>query len=194
MSKSCKFEITLWTCTHRRNWSLCLLFLLCIQTAWCPWWWRGSPPISSCCRPGWATSGRCSMTPGSRVVMLKMKWPSRTSPETSSTYRRWWWWLPLLGRYTNKAAPPHCLFVEESFISSLREKSSSVLPLTLCFFFVKLFGIDSKTGSILWRHYLNNVPANAVFKLVVQRTTAHFPHPAQCTLLIKDKVSNNLII
>uniref|UniRef100_A0A3Q0SZM5 ER membrane protein complex subunit 1 n=1 Tax=Amphilophus citrinellus TaxID=61819 RepID=A0A3Q0SZM5_AMPCI len=51
----------------------------------------------------------------------------------------------------------------------------------------KLFGIDSKTGSILWRHYLDNVPSNAVFKLMVQRTTAHFPHPPQCTLLIKDK-------
>ncbi|XP_005733075.1 ER membrane protein complex subunit 1 isoform X1 [Pundamilia nyererei] len=51
----------------------------------------------------------------------------------------------------------------------------------------KLFGIDSKTGSILWRHYLNDVPSNAAFKLMVQRTTAHFPHPPQCTLLIKDK-------
>uniref|UniRef100_A0A3P8T7Z9 ER membrane protein complex subunit 1 n=1 Tax=Amphiprion percula TaxID=161767 RepID=A0A3P8T7Z9_AMPPE len=51
----------------------------------------------------------------------------------------------------------------------------------------KLFGIDSKTGGILWRHYLDNVPPNAAFKLMVQRTTAHFPHPPQCTLLIKDK-------
>nr|XP_061802495.1 ER membrane protein complex subunit 1-like [Nerophis lumbriciformis] len=53
----------------------------------------------------------------------------------------------------------------------------------------KLFGIDSKTGTILWRHYLENVPSNAAFKLMVQRTTAHFPHPPQCTLLIKDKDS-----
>ncbi|KAM9786088.1 ER membrane protein complex subunit 1 [Neosynchiropus ocellatus] len=51
----------------------------------------------------------------------------------------------------------------------------------------KLFGIDSKTGSVLWKHYLNNIPSNAAFKLMVQRTTAHFPHPPQCTLLIKDK-------
>ncbi|XP_037629125.1 ER membrane protein complex subunit 1 isoform X1 [Sebastes umbrosus] len=51
----------------------------------------------------------------------------------------------------------------------------------------KLFGIDSKTGSILWRHYLDYIPSNAAFKLMVQRTTAHFPHPPQCTLLIKDK-------
>ena len=52
----------------------------------------------------------------------------------------------------------------------------------------QLFGIDSKTGTIVWKHYLENVPANAAFKLMVQRTTAHFPHPPQCTLLIKDKV------
>lgn len=51
----------------------------------------------------------------------------------------------------------------------------------------KLFGIDSRTGSILWKNYLENVPSNAAFKLMVQRTTAHFPHPPQCTLLIKDK-------
>ncbi|XP_013857129.1 ER membrane protein complex subunit 1 isoform X1 [Austrofundulus limnaeus] len=53
----------------------------------------------------------------------------------------------------------------------------------------KLFGIDSKTGSILWKHYLENIPDNAAFNLMVQRTTAHFPHPPQCTLLIKDKDS-----
>ncbi|KAK7896703.1 hypothetical protein WMY93_022028 [Mugilogobius chulae] len=51
----------------------------------------------------------------------------------------------------------------------------------------KLFGIDSKTGTIVWKHYLENVPSNAAFNLMVQRTTAHFPHPPQCTLLIKDK-------
>uniref|UniRef100_A0AAY4DFX6 ER membrane protein complex subunit 1 n=1 Tax=Denticeps clupeoides TaxID=299321 RepID=A0AAY4DFX6_9TELE len=51
----------------------------------------------------------------------------------------------------------------------------------------KLFGIDSKSGTILWKHYLQNVQPNAAFKLMVQRTTAHFPHPPQCTLLIKDK-------
>ncbi|XP_030624963.1 ER membrane protein complex subunit 1 [Chanos chanos] len=51
----------------------------------------------------------------------------------------------------------------------------------------KLFGIDSKSGTILWKHYLKDVQPNAAFKLVIQRTTAHFPHPPQCTLLIKDK-------
>eukprot|EP00063_Salmo_salar_P014844 XP_013989679.1 PREDICTED: ER membrane protein complex subunit 1-like [Salmo salar] len=57
----------------------------------------------------------------------------------------------------------------------------------LSLFWFQLFGIDSKSGSILWKHYLENVQPNAAFKLVVQRTTAHFPHPPQCTLLIKDK-------
>ncbi|XP_036447416.1 ER membrane protein complex subunit 1 [Colossoma macropomum] len=51
----------------------------------------------------------------------------------------------------------------------------------------KLFGIDSKSGTVLWKQYLENVQPNSVFKLMVQRTTAHFPHPPQCTLLIKDK-------
>ncbi|XP_043081217.1 ER membrane protein complex subunit 1 isoform X2 [Puntigrus tetrazona] len=51
----------------------------------------------------------------------------------------------------------------------------------------KLFGIDSKSGTILWKQYLENIQPNSVFKLIVQRTTAHFPHPPQCTLLIKSK-------
>ncbi|TRY87079.1 hypothetical protein DNTS_009164 [Danionella cerebrum] len=53
----------------------------------------------------------------------------------------------------------------------------------------KLFGIDSKSGTILWKQYLENIKPDSVFKLVVQRTTAHFPHPPQCTLLIKEKVT-----
>lgn len=59
----------------------------------------------------------------------------------------------------------------------------------LLFFPTQLFGIDSKSGTILWKQYLENIQPNSVFKLIVQRTTAHFPHPPQCTLLIKDKVS-----
>ncbi|KAM4650502.1 ER membrane protein complex subunit 1 isoform 2-T2 [Discoglossus pictus] len=51
----------------------------------------------------------------------------------------------------------------------------------------KLFGIESSSGSILWKFYLQGVKAGASFKLLVQRTTAHFPHPPQCTLLVKDK-------
>ncbi|KAF4801416.1 ER membrane protein complex subunit 1 isoform X1 [Turdus rufiventris] len=51
----------------------------------------------------------------------------------------------------------------------------------------KLFGIESSSGTILWKQYLRNVRPGSSFKLMVQRTTAHFPHPPQCTLLIKDK-------
>uniref|UniRef100_A0A8C4MFW0 ER membrane protein complex subunit 1 n=1 Tax=Equus asinus asinus TaxID=83772 RepID=A0A8C4MFW0_EQUAS len=51
----------------------------------------------------------------------------------------------------------------------------------------KLFGIESSSGTILWKQYLTNVKPDSSFKLMVQRTTAHFPHPPQCTLLVKDK-------
>ncbi|XP_054857363.1 ER membrane protein complex subunit 1 [Eublepharis macularius] len=51
----------------------------------------------------------------------------------------------------------------------------------------KLFGIESSSGTILWKQYLQDVRPGSSFKLVVQRTTAHFPHPPQCTLLVKDK-------
>ena len=67
-------------------------------------------------------------------------------------------------------------------------KTTGQLQKLFSMFAPQLFGIDSKTGTIVWKHYLENVPANAAFKLMVQRTTAHFPHPPQCTLLIKDKV------
>ncbi|XP_063292292.1 ER membrane protein complex subunit 1 [Pelobates fuscus] len=51
----------------------------------------------------------------------------------------------------------------------------------------KLFGIESSSGSILWKFYLQGVHAGSSFKLLIQRTTAHFPHPPQCTLVVKDK-------
>ncbi|XP_051786838.1 ER membrane protein complex subunit 1 isoform X1 [Erpetoichthys calabaricus] len=53
----------------------------------------------------------------------------------------------------------------------------------------KLFGMESSSGTILWKHYLPGIHRTASLKLVVQRTTAHFPHPPQCTLLIKNKES-----
>lgn len=56
-------------------------------------------------------------------------------------------------------------------------------------FILQLFGIESSSGTILWKQYLPNVKPDSSFKLMVQRTTAHFPHPPQCTLLLKDKVS-----
>lgn len=55
-------------------------------------------------------------------------------------------------------------------------------------FFLQLFGIESSSGTILWKQYLPSVKPDSSFKLMVQRTTAHFPHPPQCTLLVKDKV------
>ncbi|KAJ6656878.1 hypothetical protein lerEdw1_003209 [Lerista edwardsae] len=51
----------------------------------------------------------------------------------------------------------------------------------------KLFGIESRSGTILWKQFLQDVRPGSSFKLMVQRTTAHFPHPPQCTLLVKDK-------
>ncbi|XP_048375380.1 ER membrane protein complex subunit 1 isoform X2 [Sphaerodactylus townsendi] len=51
----------------------------------------------------------------------------------------------------------------------------------------KLFGIESSSGTILWKQHLQGVKPGSSFKLMVQRTTAHFPHPPQCTLLVKDK-------
>ncbi|KAK1340428.1 hypothetical protein QTO34_018998 [Cnephaeus nilssonii] len=55
------------------------------------------------------------------------------------------------------------------------------------FVYLELFGIESSSGTILWKQYLPNVKPDSSFKLMVQRTTAHFPHPPQCTLLVKDK-------
>lgn len=63
------------------------------------------------------------------------------------------------------------------------------LTLVLLCLSAQLFGIESSSGTILWKQYLRNVRPGASFKLMVQRTTAHFPHPPQCTLLVKDKVS-----
>ena len=55
--------------------------------------------------------------------------------------------------------------------------------------------MDSMKGRIIWQHFIPNL---APFKrfgqdtllLLVQRTTAHFPHTPQCVLLGTHKVSN----
>uniref|UniRef100_H2ZLW2 ER membrane protein complex subunit 1 n=1 Tax=Ciona savignyi TaxID=51511 RepID=H2ZLW2_CIOSA len=51
-----------------------------------------------------------------------------------------------------------------------------------------LFGIDSLSGDIVWRHYIPNLEKSARwnFYFYVQRTTAHFPHPPQMALLALD--------
>lgn len=68
------------------------------------------------------------------------------------------------------------------------ECERSVLNFWFCSISAQLFGIESSSGTILWKQYLRNVRPGASLKLMVQRTTAHFPHPPQCTLLVKDKV------
>ncbi|XP_056128948.1 ER membrane protein complex subunit 1 [Lampris incognitus] len=97
-------------------------------------------------------------------------------------------WVAHLWKLFYDARKPHSQVKNEVSIENLsRDEFNLQKMMVMVTASGKLFGIDSKTGTILWRHYLDNVPSNAVFKLMVQRTTAHFPHPPQCTLLIKDK-------
>nr|CAD7196530.1 unnamed protein product [Timema douglasi] len=58
----------------------------------------------------------------------------------------------------------------------------------------KLFGIDNLSGEILWQRrledaspFLDQATDRKHMVLYVQRTTRHFPHPAQCLLLFQDK-------
>ncbi|ESP01145.1 hypothetical protein LOTGIDRAFT_238345, partial [Lottia gigantea] len=60
----------------------------------------------------------------------------------------------------------------------------------------KIFGIRSHTGKIVWQHYLSDlVPYNKFGELsmllLIQRTTAHFPHPPQCAIIGKNKRTGN---
>uniref|UniRef100_A0A8K9XQ59 ER membrane protein complex subunit 1 n=1 Tax=Oncorhynchus mykiss TaxID=8022 RepID=A0A8K9XQ59_ONCMY len=97
-------------------------------------------------------------------------------------------WLAHLWKLFYEARKPHGQVKNEVTIETLsRDEFNLQKMMVMVTASGKLFGIDSKSGSILWKHYLENVQPNAVFKLIVQRTTAHFPHPPQCTLLIKDK-------
>nr|CAD7428540.1 unnamed protein product [Timema monikensis] len=59
----------------------------------------------------------------------------------------------------------------------------------------KLFGIDNLSGEILWQRrledatpFLDQTTDRKHMVLYVQRTTRHFPHPAQCLLLFQDKL------
>uniref|UniRef100_H3D366 ER membrane protein complex subunit 1 n=1 Tax=Tetraodon nigroviridis TaxID=99883 RepID=H3D366_TETNG len=97
-------------------------------------------------------------------------------------------WISHLWKLFYDARKPHSQVKNDVTIENLsRDEFNLQKMMVMVTASGKLFGIDSKTGVILWRHYLDDIPANAVFKLMVQRTTAHFPHPPQCTLLIKDK-------
>uniref|UniRef100_A0A673WPX7 ER membrane protein complex subunit 1 n=1 Tax=Salmo trutta TaxID=8032 RepID=A0A673WPX7_SALTR len=97
-------------------------------------------------------------------------------------------WLAHLWKLFYEARKPRSQVKNEVTIETLsRDEFNLQKMMVMVTASGKLFGIDSKSGSILWKHYLENVQPNAAFKLVVQRTTAHFPHPPQCTLLIKDK-------
>ncbi|XP_022100616.1 ER membrane protein complex subunit 1-like [Acanthaster planci] len=60
----------------------------------------------------------------------------------------------------------------------------------------KIFGLDSEDGSLVWTTYLSilqssDIPGHNQVLLFVRRTTAHFPHPPQCTVTGIHKVSGN---
>ncbi|KAL1020636.1 hypothetical protein UPYG_G00002730 [Umbra pygmaea] len=97
-------------------------------------------------------------------------------------------WIAHLWKMFYEARKPRSQIKNEITIETLsRDEFNLQKMMVMVTASGKLFGIDSKSGTILWKHYLEDVPLNAAFKLIVQRTTAHFPHPPQCTLLIKDK-------
>ncbi|KRX26511.1 ER membrane protein complex subunit 1 [Trichinella nelsoni] len=61
-----------------------------------------------------------------------------------------------------------------------------------------IFGIDSSHGDVLWKLYIRDaVPFthNQIwFPIFVQRTTAFYPYPAQCAVVMKHKHSGNALI
>ncbi|XP_049962865.1 ER membrane protein complex subunit 1 isoform X2 [Schistocerca serialis cubense] len=62
----------------------------------------------------------------------------------------------------------------------------------------KVFGIDNLSGEIIWKRYLEDVttftsPSQPML-LFVQRTTRHFPYPAQCALVAKHKVTGEGVL
>ncbi|CAH1784560.1 unnamed protein product [Owenia fusiformis] len=63
----------------------------------------------------------------------------------------------------------------------------------------KVFGLYSSTGKIVWRHMLHDVTpfsryGSPMLALLVQRTTAHFPHQPQCVVIGKHKVTGNGVL
>ncbi|XP_030843106.1 ER membrane protein complex subunit 1 [Strongylocentrotus purpuratus] len=62
----------------------------------------------------------------------------------------------------------------------------------------KIFGLDSKDGTIVWDHFLPNLApfetsGKLSMPLFVQRTTAHFPNPPQCNLVGKNMMTGQAI-
>lgn len=58
----------------------------------------------------------------------------------------------------------------------------------------KLFGIDNLSGEIVWQRRLDNIASQNEMVLYVQRTTRHFPHPAQCALLAQHEVTGEGVL
>lgn len=61
----------------------------------------------------------------------------------------------------------------------------------------KVFGIDNISGKHHWQLYLNNVEEFAngeQMRLMIQRTSKHFPLQALCTIVAKDKFTGNGVL
>ncbi|XP_064481950.1 ER membrane protein complex subunit 1-like [Ornithodoros turicata] len=63
----------------------------------------------------------------------------------------------------------------------------------------KLLALDNRNGQIIWTKYISEMnPLNKLGKphlpIFVQRTTAHYPHPARCTVFGKHRLTGNSII
>ena len=64
------------------------------------------------------------------------------------------------------------------------------------YLFIQIFGLDSQDGTVVWDHYLPDLAqyessGKPSLPLYVQRTTAHFPNPPQCSIVGKSKVSSS---
>ena len=61
------------------------------------------------------------------------------------------------------------------------------------FRFLQLFGMYSSTGSLVWKRYIHGLRAftghnKFNMPIVLQRSTLHYPHPAQCLVLGRHQV------
>lgn len=61
----------------------------------------------------------------------------------------------------------------------------------------KVFGVDNISGKHHWQLYLNNVEEFAngePMRLLIQRTSKHFPLQGLCTIVAKDKLTGNGVL